>query len=102
MCDGLTIKNPDGTTTCIPIFVEVPEWPPHWPGPLKRFDDLEWLEQATVIEQVAKFGSNLPAGQLRDALAMTIDAARADLQQALPSTLELGDQFGQLQAFSAS
>ena len=102
MCEGFILRNPNGTTTCIPIYYEIQEWPPNWPGPRKRFDDLEWLEQATVIEQVARFGSNLPAGQLRDSLAETVESARINLQQVMPTGLELGEQFGQMQAFSAS
>lgn len=102
MCEGFILRNPDGSTTCIPIYVEVQEWPPSWPDPRKRFEDLEWVEQATVIAQVARFGSNLPAGQLRDNLAETIGSAVVGLQQAIPAGLELGEQFGQFQVNAAS
>jgi hypothetical protein len=84
-CDGYTVKMPDGTEFCIPIYREVDRWDGPDPGPEGRlFRDI-WI-LATIHDGIAHISDR----GVRDTLAKSVQGAARSMN--LPKGLQLGDR----------
>jgi hypothetical protein len=87
MCDGVLIKNPDGTEFCLPLYREVLRWriPPD-PGPFGRvFEDIATL--ATINQAIA----HLADERVRVQLGQVVQESFKAVSRRLPAGVSIGD-----------